>query len=257
MDMTYIIIGAIVIGMVVVLWYLLRSTTWYDKVWHWLFDVKEEKSIARSKYHKFIEKLPLLMAMYGSSVLVAISTYNTFPSFNPYLRYSSAAIGGAAFDVILTVTVFSLRKNKFSLLTIIAALITGLSIALDLYMNLGMQYLHATYIIMATLFALHLSTTRGLNIDELDAKLTDAENTTSRLEQTNAQLTAENSKLLQTLANQEQITTDLTHTVDNYKEIMLEKLCSIDKLTANEIISLLGGDRTTMLAKIREYRKSE
>ena len=228
---------------------------YYTRVKSWLFDVKEEQYIPRSKYHKVVEKLPLIMAMYVSSVLVAISTYNTFPTLNPILRYSSAGIGGMAFDIILTATVFSLRKNKFSLLTILAALVTGLSIALDLYLHLNYTFLHALYIVMATLFALHLATTRGRTVEELERTNTTLEANNTKLQETTTVLQETTTKLQETVENLTADNEALHTRVENYNEIMIEKLSGIDKLTANDIVALIGGNRQVVLEKIRTYRK--
>jgi preprotein translocase subunit SecF len=233
----------------------MNSLTYYtSKVKSWLFDVKEEKHISRSKYHKFIEKLPLIMAMYGSSVLVAISTYQTFPTLNPFLRYSSAGIGGMAFDVILTATVFSLRKNKFSLMTILAALITGLAIALDLYLQLGYTWLHALYIVMATLFALHLATTRGRTVEELERTNAELSTDNAELNETTKELQDTTTKLQETVENLTADNERLNTRVENYNEVMIEKLAGIDKLTANDIVALIGGNRQAVLEKIKQYR---
>lgn len=232
----------------------LTHTTLIRRIYHYLFDIRETKTVAHSLFHRLTEKVPLLMAMYVSSVLVGISTYNTFPDANAYLRYSAAIIGGAAFDVILTVAVFSIRKNVFSILTIVAALITGLSIALDLYMSLNLTWLHATYIVMATLFALHLATTRGLNLKEIESRLSNAEHTSSRLQQTNTILNDENGRLHHTVEDLTHTNTDLENTLSNYKESMLEKLATKTDLTANEIVAVIGGDRNRLLEQIRQYR---
>jgi hypothetical protein len=222
----------------------------------WLFEIKEDKHIPRSRYHKIIEKLPLLMAMYGSSVLVAISTYNTFPSAMYLLALSVAIIGGASFDIILTSTVFSLRKNGFSYMTILSALMVGLLIALDLYLNLHLVWLHALYIVMATLFALHLFTTKGLNINELDKRLANAENTSSELQSNYSELSQNYSELQRTNSELSQTTIELKTKVENFNEAMIEKLATKTDLTANEIVAIIGGTRSTVLEKIRAYRNT-
>lgn len=158
----------------------------------WFFEIDETPHITRSRFHRYIAKLPLLLAMYVSSVLVAISTYDTFPAnINEALRLSAAIIGGAAFDIILTTTVFSARKNKFSYLTIIAAFGTGLAIALDLYLQLNQEWLHALYIGLSTVFALHLATTSGMNVKELEAELYKLRSQNEQLKETNKKLREE------------------------------------------------------------------
>jgi len=129
-------------------------------------------------------------------------------------------------------------------------------IALDLYLHLGQEWLHALYIVMATLFALHLATTRGLNIDELDKSLQLAHQEAIRLKQTNTRLQKDADELAQTNTNLSQTNTDLEYTLSNYKEIMIEKLATQTKLTSNEIVAVVGGDRTKLLQKIKQYRST-
>lgn len=233
----------------------------YARLINWLFTIEESEYIPRSRWNKHAAKVPLLMAMYVSSVLVGISTYNTFPIAPDYLRLSAAIIGGMAFDIILTSTVFSLRKNKFSYMTIIAALVTGLAIALDLYLHLNQEWLHATYIVMSTLFAIHLASTSGRTVDELERTNTELIGTTKELAETNEELSRTNNELFrtsETLSDEKEVLaetiTDLNTKLENHIEIMLEKLTTQTKLSANEIIALLGGNRKKMLEKISEYR---
>ena len=234
---------------------LMKIISYYvNAVKLWLLTVREEQKTPQSRLHWLLEKIPLLMVMYGSSVLVGISTYNTFPSLDPFLRYSSAVLGGMAFDVILTATVFSLRKNMLSILTIIAALFIGFAIALDLYMSLNMPYLHATYIFMAVMYGLHVATTRGLDIKTIEKRLTDAEHTTSILQHTNTILTTDNDRLSHTIADYEHTISDLRNTVDNHRDLMIERLATKTSLTANEIVSAVGGDRNAVMKKVAAYR---
>lgn len=238
----------------------------YTRFKSWFFEVHELENIKRSRWHHLTEKLPLLMVMYASSVLIGISTFTTFPMiFDPimginivgavyeFLRVSVSIIGGAAFDVIVTATVFSLRKNMLSYCTVGSALVVGLLIALDLYLGWHQQWMHALYILMGVLFALHLATTRGRTVDELETSNLELSRTNEELSRTNAELLA-NSEELPSIKDELDRT---KNQLENFKEVMLEKLATKTDLTANEIISLVGGTRAIMLAKIKEYRKEE
>ena len=102
-------------------------------------------------------KIPLALSMFGSSVLIGISIYETFPIEDPILRYASSVIGGVAFDLTLVSTVFSIKKNNWSYVTIFAAFVIGLCIALDLYLKWNLNWLHAFYTLLSVSYALHIA----------------------------------------------------------------------------------------------------
>lgn len=169
------------------------KTAWRNFKKYWL-EIDETPVIRKSRFKAFVEKLPLGMSMYVSSILVGISTYSTFPMmFDPvlkdivtnevydFLRVSASVVAGFSFDIIITTTVFSLRKNKFSYATIIAALFTGLAMALDLYLQWHQLWLHGLFIVMSVLYSLHIATTGGLSAEVLEAKIAELEKENSKL----------------------------------------------------------------------------
>ena len=212
--------------------------------------VRVEKNIPRSYLKSLLEKVPLLMAMYSSSVLIGISTYLTFPFNNDFLRYSVSIVGGAAFDVIMTATVFSDRKNKFSILTILAALITGLALALDLYLQTHLLWLHAFYVVMGVLFALHLATTRGYDIHELEIQLQEA----LELLRTKEYQEHEVTELQRTIQTQQNTITDLRDKLEYNNEGIIERLSTLTDLSGSKIRDIVRLTKSDVLERVKHYR---
>lgn len=147
--------------------------------------IREVQQYAHSRISSVVEKLPMILAMALSSTLVGISTYNTFPVIDTgvsleWLRLAAAIAGGLTFDVVLTSTVFARRKSGFSFLTVTAALIVALLIALDLYLKWGQRWLHATPIVMTVLYSLHIATTRGKPVQLLERQISALEQELSK-----------------------------------------------------------------------------
>lgn len=127
------------------------------------------------------EKAPLVLLVLAQAYVLFLWMIGKDIYTLPELTILFAIITAVSLDSVVVSTTFSKNRSRWSMVTALVAMVSGVLIVVDLFYRMEWHWIHATFPILVFFFSQHLAEEKSLANSTVNASGLDKEETISRL----------------------------------------------------------------------------